>query len=62
MKKLKMSMKNIEGILSRDELKKILGGSAGNTFCWCGPNADCPVSGLPGKTCTEVCRGFENGC
>ena len=68
MKKIKLSFKNMKEVLSRNELKSIVGGfasggSGGNLkLCHCGPKADCDVWGLPHRNCTQICEPFSNGC
>ena len=53
MKQKKMSLANIQGKLSRAEMKKIMAGSAGacdTTWSWCDPTYQCFFSdGVQGK-------------
>lgn len=69
MKKLKLNFKNTLQVLTREQLKHIVGGSGsggsgeGRT-CYCGGGTDpwsCPVHVAPGvtRTCTEICKDSD---
>lgn len=56
MKTKKMSLANIQGKLSRAEMKQIMAGSGGescNTY-WCSTNSDCVT-----KNCGNRCSSFQ---
>lgn len=52
MKRLKISLANIQGKLSRTEMKNIMAGSGGAGTC--GPNCDQRCWGETGTTCAGV--------
>lgn len=59
MKRLKMSLANIEGKLSRAEMKKIMAGSDGGCL-GCTANYDCQR--INKGTCTKECQSGGKGC
>jgi hypothetical protein len=52
MKQQKMSLANIQGKLSRDEMKKIMAGAGGKSGSICGLGCNIELD----------CRGDETGC
>lgn len=61
MKRVKMSLQNIEGRLSRDEMKKIMAGSADGRPCMtCSSDNDCAKVNK-GK-CSATCPDGSKAC
>lgn len=65
MKKLKLNLENVAEILTREQLKQVMGGEGSARVCYCGGGTDpwsCPVIVNPEnpKNCTEICA--ETDC
>jgi len=56
----KMSLANIQGKLSRAEMKKIMAGSGGQ--CGSGCSGSCTLHGGPCDGVTGICGSNANGC
>jgi hypothetical protein len=63
MKKTKMSLANIQGKLSKDEMKKIMAGS-GHSLCgqWCESEYDCRWMGTSCGKCESGPSGGMRTC
>lgn len=63
MKKIKISLGNIEGRLSRAEMKNIMAGSGGDDDMSClGCTTDQECKDVNKGTCTKECQKGGKGC
>ena len=64
------SLKNLKNqfaaVLTRDEMKNVVGGETewGYNFCRCNNDVNCTIWYPPGATviCTELCKLFDENC
>jgi hypothetical protein len=59
-------LSNVEGVLSRIEMKSIIAGDGGNIYCNSGNNNQWSCSGATLMECTDICADLFgtscNGC